>query len=182
MKCYVENEKERERSPAHCKEDEKDTQEKDVTEEKSKNNNINNQIGKLGQLNFRLKYSPEKHALLVTILRCTNLPAKDVNMGTSDPYVKLQLLPEKQHKVKTRVLRKTLNPVYDEDFTFYGLNPNQLRATTLHFVVLSFDRYSRDDVIGEVICPLSSVECDGLEDQQISLDKEISPRNLKVCG
>ena len=44
----------------------------------------------------------------------------------SDPYVKLQLLPEKQHKVKTRVLRRTLNPVYDEDFTFYGVNFNQL--------------------------------------------------------
>ena len=44
----------------------------------------------------------------------------------SDPYVKLQLLPEKQHKVKTRVLRRTINPVYDEDFTFYGVNFNQL--------------------------------------------------------
>ena len=44
----------------------------------------------------------------------------------SDPYVKLQLLPEKQHKVKTRVMRRTLNPVYDEDFTFYGVQFNQL--------------------------------------------------------
>ena len=44
----------------------------------------------------------------------------------SDPYVKLQLLPDKQHKVKTRVMRRTLNPVYDEDFTFYGVNFDQL--------------------------------------------------------
>jgi hypothetical protein len=44
----------------------------------------------------------------------------------SDPYVKLQLLPEKQHKVKTRVVRRTLQPVYDEDFTFYGVHFNQL--------------------------------------------------------
>ena len=46
---------------------------------------------------------------------------KIVNYVYSDPYVKLQLLPEKQHKVKTRVMRRTLNPVYDEDFTFYGI-------------------------------------------------------------
>ncbi len=46
----------------------------------------------------------------------------------SDPYVKLQLLPEKQHKVKTRVMRRTLNPVYDEDFTFYGIHFNQLQV------------------------------------------------------
>jgi Ca2+-dependent lipid-binding protein len=52
----------------------------------------------------------------------------------SDPYVKLQLLPEKQHKVKTRVMRRTLNPVYDEDFTFYGIHFNQLPVTLkLHF-------------------------------------------------
>jgi hypothetical protein len=43
--------------------------------------------------------------------------------------VKLQLLPEKQHKVKTRVMRRTLNPVYDEDFTFYGIHFNQLPVT-----------------------------------------------------
>ena len=66
-------------------------------------------------------------------------------MLCSDPYVKLQLLPEKQHKVifcqkylwiptwtkenfqvKTRVVRRTLHPVYDEDFTFYGVHFNQL--------------------------------------------------------
>lgn len=48
----------------------------------------------------------------------------------SDPYVKLQLLPEKQHKVKTRVMRRTLNPVYDEDFTFYGVHFNQIEVRT----------------------------------------------------
>ena len=40
--------------------------------------------------------------------------------------MKLQLLPEKQHKVKTRVMRRTLNPVYEEDFTFYGVAFDQL--------------------------------------------------------
>lgn len=62
------------------------------------------------------------------MVKCRDLPAKDPNLGSSDPYVKLQLLPDKQHKVKTRVLRKTCNPVYDEDFTFYGINFNQLQA------------------------------------------------------
>lgn len=101
-------------------------------------------------------------------------------MGSSDPYVKLQLLPDKQHKVKTRVLRKTRNPVYDEDFTFYGLNFNQLPGITLHFVVLSFDRYSRDDIIGEVFCALNTVDLSQAEKQQTALCREIQPRSLKV--
>ena len=62
------------------------------------------------------------------MVKCRDLPAKDPNLGSSDPYVKLQLLPDKQHKVKTRVLRKTRNPVYDEDFTFYGITFNQLQV------------------------------------------------------
>lgn len=69
------------------------------------------------------------------MVKCRDLPAKDPNLGSSDPYVKLQLLPDKQHKVKTRVLRKTHNPVYDEDFTFYGINFNQLQVY-MHAVTL----------------------------------------------
>lgn len=51
---------------------------------------------------------------------------------------------------------------------------------SLHFVVLSFDRYSRDDVIGEVILPLNDAELSQIESQQVALCKEIQPRSLKV--
>jgi hypothetical protein len=126
------------------------------------------------------RYKHDKNALIVSVVRCGDLPAKDPNLGSSDPYVKLQLLPDKQHKVKTRVLRKTRNPVYDEDFTFYGINFNQLPNITLHFVVLSFDRYSRDDIIGEVFCALNTVDITQIENQQMALQREIQPRSLKV--
>lgn len=129
----------------------------------------------LGKLHFRLKFLPDKSALTVSIERCCQLPARE--LSSCDPYVKLQLLPDKQHKVKTRVLRKTRDPVYDEDFTFYGITSNQLNTITLHFVVLSFDRYSRDDVIGEVVCPLTNVE---MRENQVALWREIAPRDLKI--
>ena len=75
-----------------------------------------------------MKYSYERTALMVTINKCCHLPASDLANGTSDPYVKLMLLPEKQQKVKTRVVRRTLDPVYDEEFTFYGIHYNQLEV------------------------------------------------------
>merc|ERR1712227_429381 len=135
---------------------------------------------KLGKLLFTVKYSFEKTALIVTVNRCENLPAKDTAANTSDPYVKLQLLPEKQHKVKTRVLRRTLNPVYDEDFTFYGIHFNQLPILTLHFVVLSFDRYSRDDVMGEVMVEMEGLDFSNTEIAPLSLVREITPRSDKL--
>ncbi|XP_017144313.1 synaptotagmin-4 [Drosophila miranda] len=155
---------------------------------------IADQYGKLGTIYFKLRYLAERNALMVSIIRCRGLPCKGGSGGTgdiptgingrtqaaTDPYVKLQLLPDKQHKVKTRVVRNTRNPVYDEDFTFYGLNINDLQNMSLHFVILSFDRYSRDDVIGEVVCPLSSIEIGDISKEALSISKEIQPRSLKI--
>lgn len=167
--CYIEKEtKDDIASPGS----EKDEKLKEKSEDDLK-------LAKLGTLYFTVEYDNHKTALVVTISRACDLPAKDPNVGSSDPYVKLQLLPEKRHKVKTRVLRKTLNPVYDEIFTFYGLSYNQLPGITLHFVILSFDRFSRDDIIGEVVYPLSGVD---LSEQEVSICKEIAPRHMKVSN
>lgn len=149
---------------------EKDDSMKEKGEEETK-------VTKLGNLFFNVEYDKQKSALMVTVVRAADLPAKDRNIGSSDPYVKLQLLPEKRHKVKTRVLRKTTTPVYDETFTFYGISYNQLQGITLHFVVLSFDRFSRDDIIGEVVCPLSGVD---LNKSEVALSKEIQARQYKI--
>ena len=45
------------------------------------------------------------------------LAAMDLG-GTSDPYVKVYLLPDKNKKFETKVHRKTLNPVFNESFKF----------------------------------------------------------------
>lgn len=132
---------------------------------------------KLGNLTFSVSHDEQKCALMVNIINANDLPPRDPSLGGCDPYVKLQLLPEKKHKCKTRVLRKTLSPTYDETFTFYGITDNQIPATTLHFVILSFDRFSRDEIIGEVIYPLSDPD---VEKKDTSITREITPRHLKV--
>lgn len=63
----------------------------------------------LGTLHLKLKYNYEKQALCVTIIKCCDLPSRDSN-NSSDPYVKLQLLPEKQHKVSKANNFKLLFP------------------------------------------------------------------------
>lgn len=46
--------------------------------------------------------------------------------------------------------RKTLNPVFNETFQF-GVPLNELHARKLHFSVYDFDRFSRHDLIGQVV-------------------------------
>ena len=53
---------------------------------------------KLGKLQFCLKYNYEKHAISVSMIKCMSLPGKN----TINTYVKLQLLPDKKHKVSRR--------------------------------------------------------------------------------
>ncbi|XP_040840651.1 synaptotagmin-4 [Ochotona curzoniae] len=131
---------------------------------------------KLGILFFSLEYNFEKKAFVVNIKEARGLPAMDEQSMTSDPYIKMTILPEKKHKVKTRVLRKTLDPAFDETFTFYGIPYTQIQELTLHFTILSFDRFSRDDIIGEVLIPLSGIE---LSDGKTVMNREIIKRNVR---
>ncbi|NWI24392.1 SYT3 protein, partial [Sula dactylatra] len=96
-----------------------------------------------------LRYAYGTQQLVVRVLRALDLPAKDAN-GFSDPYVKIYLLPDRKKKFQTKVHRKTLNPVFDETFSF-GVPFAELPARRLHFSVYDFDRFSRHDLIGQVV-------------------------------
>jgi Ca2+-dependent lipid-binding protein len=69
--------------------------------------------------------------------------------GTSDPYVKLYVLPDKKKKFCTRKLKKTLNPVYNETFFFPKLPFNEMSNKTLVFSIYDHDAVGSDDQIGK---------------------------------
>ncbi|XP_062856875.1 synaptotagmin-9b isoform X3 [Trichomycterus rosablanca] len=102
-----------------------------------------------GRLHFIVKYDCDLEQLIVKIHRAEDLPAKDFS-GTSDPYVKIYLLPDRKTKHQTKVHRKTLNPVFDEVFLF-PVAYAELNVRKLHFSVYDFDRFSRHDLIGQVV-------------------------------
>ncbi|XP_028811741.1 synaptotagmin-9 [Denticeps clupeoides] len=105
--------------------------------------------GGCGRLHFILKYDCDLEQLIVKIHRAQDLPAKDFS-GTSDPYVKIYLLPDRKTKHQTKVHRKTLNPVFDEVFLF-PVAYAELPTRKLHFSIYDFDRFSRHDIIGQVV-------------------------------
>lgn len=84
--------------------------------------------------------------LYVQLLKARNLPAADAN-GKSDPYVKLSLGEQKQ---RSRTIRKTLDPVWqNEVFAFYGVL-GQLVVEPLKMTFWDFDLTSSDDLLGHV--------------------------------
>ncbi|XP_013869102.1 synaptotagmin-7 isoform X4 [Austrofundulus limnaeus] len=125
---------------------------------------------KLGRIQFSIGYSFQNTTLTVKVLRGQDLPAKDFS-GTSDPFVKIYLLPDKKHKLETKVKRKNLNPHWNETFLFEGFPYEKVRERTLYLQVLDYDRFSRNDPIGEVSIPLNKVELGQLK----TFWKELKP-------
>lgn len=74
-------------------------------------------IVNLGKFEFSLDYDFQKQELTVGVFQAQELPAMDMG-GTSDPYVKVYIMPDKKKKFETKVHRKTLNPVFNETFVF----------------------------------------------------------------
>lgn len=68
-------------------------------------------------MRVQLEYDFNSNSLAVTVHQAEDLPALDMG-GTSDPYVKVYLLPDKKKKFETKVHRKTLSPIFNETFTF----------------------------------------------------------------
>lgn len=111
---------------------------------------------KLGRLSYKLEYDFNQSNLVVTVNEAQELMAMDMG-GTSDPYVKVFLLPDKKKKFETKVHRKTLNPVFNEAFTFKVPYADAM-GKTLVFAIYDFDRFSKHDQIGEVKLPLCMVD------------------------
>ncbi|TMS21809.1 Synaptotagmin-1 [Larimichthys crocea] len=111
---------------------------------------------KLGKLEFSLDYNFTDAQLIVGILQAQDLAAMDMG-GTSDPYVKVFLLPDKKKKYETKVQRKNLCPVFNETFIF-KIPYAELGGKTLVLQVFDFDRFSKHDMIGEIKIPMNSVD------------------------
>ncbi|KAI1890621.1 hypothetical protein AGOR_G00155550 [Albula goreensis] len=111
---------------------------------------------KLGKLQYSLDYDFQDGKLTVGILQAADLISMDTG-GTSDPYVKVFLLPDKKKKFDTKVHKKTLNPVFNETFIF-KVPYQELGGKTLVMSVYDFDRFSKHDIIGEVKLPMNQVD------------------------
>ncbi|KAK2842761.1 hypothetical protein Q5P01_012961 [Channa striata] len=71
--------------------------------------------------------------------------------GSSDPYVKVQLALDKRKwkKRKTSIKKKTLNPYYNESFTF-DVSFEQIQRVNLVISVWDHDTVTRNDAIGKI--------------------------------
>eukprot|EP00736_Rhodelphis_marinus_P013836 Rmarinus@m.11981 len=110
--------------------------------------------------------------LQVDIKRGYNLPAMDMG-GTSDPYVVLDI--EKESR-RTAVVQKTLNPIWEQKFDFTVTEV----LSDLRLCVYDYDKHGDDDVIGEVIIPMTWVS--KIDERELFLELTPVDKKLKKKG
>ncbi|XP_031423644.1 synaptotagmin-2 isoform X2 [Clupea harengus] len=111
---------------------------------------------KLGKLQYSIEYDFNDNKLNVGILQCADLISMDSG-GTSDPYVKVYILPDKKKKFDTKVQKKCLNPVFNETFSF-KIPYEELGGKTLVMCVYDYDRFSKHDIIGDVKLVMNTLD------------------------
>ncbi|MGH0133618.1 UNVERIFIED_CONTAM: hypothetical protein FKN15_028478 [Acipenser sinensis] len=111
----------------------------------------------LGQVQLTVRHSSQRNRLIVVVHACRNLIA--FSEAGSDPYIRMYLLPDKRRsgRRKTAVVKKTLNPVYDETFDF-SVSLIEVHRRTLDVAVKNSGGFLSKDkgLLGKVLIDLTS--------------------------
>ncbi|XP_020787820.1 synaptotagmin VIII [Boleophthalmus pectinirostris] len=109
-----------------------------------------------GKLLYSLEYNTTQSELTVGIKQADSLKAMDLG-GSSDPYVRVYTCPDKNKICETKMLKNTLKPVFNEQFTFQ-ITKTSLMKSTVVMQVYDFNRFSKHNLIGEVRLQLENFD------------------------
>lgn len=99
-------------------------------------------------LKLGLMFDPDKGFLHINIMSAESLPNMD-SLSLTDGFVKILLLPSQSEKRKTRVVRDSLNPTWNQKFTFKNVSVEDLRLKrVLQLTVWDHDYLTFNEFIG----------------------------------
>ncbi|XP_060765356.1 rabphilin-3A [Neoarius graeffei] len=137
----------------------------------------------LGMLEFSLLYEEGNNTLHCNIIRAKGLKPMDSN-GLADPYVKLHLLPgaSKSSKLRTKTLRNTLNPVWNETLVYHGITNEDMQRKTLRLSVSDEDKFGHNEFIGETRVVLKKLKVNQKKNFSVCLERVIPVKRTAAGG
>uniref|UniRef100_A0A8C5IX67 Rabphilin 3A n=2 Tax=Passerellidae TaxID=1729112 RepID=A0A8C5IX67_JUNHY len=137
----------------------------------------------LGALEFSLLYDQDNSSLHCTLIKAKGLKPMDSN-GLADPYVKLHLLPgaSKSNKLRTKTLRNTRNPVWNETLVYHGITDEDMQRKTLRISVCDEDKFGHNEFIGETRVALKKLKANQKKNFNICLERVIPTKRAGTTG
>ncbi|KAM9526309.1 rabphilin-3A isoform 2-T4 [Guaruba guarouba] len=137
----------------------------------------------LGALEFSLLYDQDNSSLHCTLIKAKGLKPMDSN-GLADPYVKLHLLPgaSKSNKLRTKTLRNTRNPVWNETLVYHGITDEDMQRKTLRISVCDEDKFGHNEFIGETRVSLKKIKANQKKNFNICLERVIPMKRAGTTG
>ncbi|KAM9858976.1 rabphilin-3A-like [Aulostomus maculatus] len=152
-------------------------------EEEEANDYDSDEATTLGSLEFSLLYDQESNSLHCGILKAKGLKPMDSN-GLADPYVKLHLLPgaSKSTKLRTKTLRNTRNPMWNETLTYHGLTDEDMQRKTLRLSVCDEDKFGHNEFIGETRVALKKLKLNQKRNFNVCLERVVPTKRTATAG
>ncbi|XP_028850177.1 rabphilin-3A-like [Denticeps clupeoides] len=138
----------------------------------------------LGALEFSLLYDQDNSSLhCKLVLHLQGLKPMDSN-GLADPYVKLHLLPgaSKSSKLRTKTLRNTRNPTWNEILVYHGITDEDMQRKTLRLSVCDEDKFGHKEFIGETRVALKKLKMNQKKNFNVCLERVIPTKRTATAG
>ncbi|XP_075034602.1 rabphilin-3A isoform X2 [Mixophyes fleayi] len=152
-------------------------------EEEEANSYDSDEATTLGALEFSLLYDQANSSLQCSIIKAKGLKPMDSN-GLADPYVKLHLLPgaSKANKLRTKTLRNTRNPIWNETLVYHGITDEELQRKTLRISVCDEDKFGHNEFIGETRFSLKKIKPNQKKNFNVCLERVIPMKRAGTTG
>ncbi|XP_051990967.1 rabphilin-3A-like [Xyrauchen texanus] len=154
-----------------------------VEDDEEANSYDSDEATTLGALEFSLLYDQGNNSLHCSIIRAKGLKPMDSN-GLADPYVKMHLLPgaSKSNKLRTKTLRNTRNPAWNETLVYHGLTDDDMQRKTLRLSVCDEDKFGHNEFIGETRVALKKLKFNQKKNFNVCLERVVQTKRTSTAG
>ncbi|KAG2392081.1 hypothetical protein C9374_013566 [Naegleria lovaniensis] len=124
----------------------------------------------------------EGDSIRITIIKANDLIAMDVS-GSSDPYVIISSALNFYDEIKTSIIKKNLNPVWENEEYSFRSPKDRPEGWTIKFRVMDYDLMKKDDFLGdaELVINDDRFKVNSGKEEQVTLPlKGVKNGNLTV--
>ena len=85
--------------------------------------------------------------------------------------------------MRTHIVKKNAHPVYDELFELAHVRQMEQQPLSLLFTLLTYDTFTRDEILGQVLFPLdrpSPTTLEPFDSSETTFTRNITPRHVQV--